>query len=97
MSRQLGVCLTVVLAATKRLEHLGLFEVQYGADDQDRGAPEEGSGCRCDNAGETRLCADVPARCEAEEVAAMFALAMLHGQPALCRALYNSNEFIRLN
>ncbi|MBX7208602.1 MAG: DUF1553 domain-containing protein [Verrucomicrobiaceae bacterium] len=33
----------------------------------------------------------------ADEVSASLALVKQHGLPALCRALYNSNEFIRLN
>jgi hypothetical protein len=33
----------------------------------------------------------------ADEAAASLALVKQHGLPALCRALYNSNEFIRLN
>ena len=33
----------------------------------------------------------------ADEVSASVALVNQHGLPALCRALYNSNEFIRLN
>ena len=45
---------------------------------------------------EKRLCASEAARASAEELADASRLIDAQGLPAFCRAIYNANEFVRI-